>query len=91
VSVICFGNKVCGGRDPNILDLGQNDSLSATLDRPNPSWAVVAHAFNPSSLEVEAGGSLELKASLVYTHTQKERERERQTRTQTDRQTDSVS
>ena len=52
---------------------------------------MVAHAFNPSSLEVEAGGSLELKASLVYTHTQKERERDRHAHRQTDRQTVLVS
>ena len=30
------------------------------------SWAVVAHAFNPSPLEAEGGGSLECKDSLVY-------------------------
>jgi hypothetical protein len=27
---------------------------------------VVAHTFNPSTQEAEAGGSLEFKASLVY-------------------------
>jgi hypothetical protein len=27
---------------------------------------VVAHAFNPSTWEAEAGGSLEFEASLVY-------------------------
>jgi hypothetical protein len=27
---------------------------------------VVAHTFNPSTREAEAGGSLEFKASLVY-------------------------
>jgi hypothetical protein len=27
---------------------------------------VVAHAFNPSTREAEAGGSLEFEASLVY-------------------------
>jgi len=27
---------------------------------------VVAHAFNPSTQEAEAGGSLEFEASLVY-------------------------
>ena len=32
------------------------------------SWAVVAHAFNPSTWEAEAGGSpsSEFEASLVY-------------------------
>jgi hypothetical protein len=30
------------------------------------SWAVVAHTFNPSTWEAEAGGFLEFKASLVY-------------------------
>jgi hypothetical protein len=29
-------------------------------------WAVVAHAFNPSTWEAEAGGFLEFEASLVY-------------------------
>lgn len=29
-------------------------------------WAVVMHTFNPSTQEAEVGGSLELKASLVY-------------------------
>jgi hypothetical protein len=27
---------------------------------------VMVHAFNPSTLEAEAGGSLEFEASLVY-------------------------
>jgi hypothetical protein len=30
------------------------------------SCAVVAHAFNSSTQEAEAGGSLELEATLVY-------------------------
>lgn len=30
------------------------------------SWAVLAHAFNRSTWETEAGGSLELEVSLVY-------------------------
>lgn len=29
-------------------------------------WAVVVRAFNPSSWEVETGGSLEFDISLVY-------------------------
>lgn len=29
--------------------------------RGHLSWAVVAHAFNPSTLETEAGGSLSSK------------------------------
>jgi hypothetical protein len=31
-----------------------------------PKPGVVAHAFNPSTQETEAGGSLEFEASLVY-------------------------
>jgi hypothetical protein len=30
------------------------------------SQAVVAHTFDPSTAEAEAGGSLELEASLAY-------------------------
>jgi hypothetical protein len=30
------------------------------------SWAVVAHTFNPSTWEAEAGGSLKIEASLFY-------------------------
>jgi hypothetical protein len=30
------------------------------------SWVVVAHTLNPSTREAEAGGFLELEASLVY-------------------------
>ena len=33
-------------------------AASATYIVRVKSWAVVAHAFNPSSLEAEAGGSL---------------------------------
>jgi hypothetical protein len=32
----------------------------------NLFWAVVVHAFNPSTWEVEAGRISEFKASLVY-------------------------
>ena len=33
---------------------------------PVSSWAVVAHAFNPSTREVEAADLCEFEASLVY-------------------------
>jgi hypothetical protein len=39
------------------MTVAKNDSLG---------WAVVAHAFNPSTWEAEAGGSSEFEASLVY-------------------------
>ena len=35
------------------------------LETGTQSQAVMAHAFNPSTLEAEAGGS-EFKANLVY-------------------------
>ena len=58
------------------LQLNNNHKIQdihTTLHRPKEekqegrhSWAVVVHAFNPSSWEAEAGGSLEFAASLVY-------------------------
>lgn len=40
--------------------------MSDTEQDSKSSWAVVAHIFNLSVREAKAGGSLEVKASLVY-------------------------
>lgn len=36
----------------------KHHDLTDSIDLKNVSWTVVAHAFNPSSQEVEAGRSL---------------------------------
>ena len=48
------------------ISLSATEGGTETIGKgPSFSRAVVAHAFNPSSQETEAGGSL-FKASLVY-------------------------
>jgi hypothetical protein len=44
----------------------QNNNNNKNNKRVCFSWAVVAHAFNPSTQEAEAGGFSEFEASLVY-------------------------
>ena len=40
--------------------------IDRQTDRQMPYWTMVAHAFNPSNWEAEAGGTLEFEANLTY-------------------------
>jgi hypothetical protein len=45
---------------------GKQFTLPSLPIKCPPCWAVVVHAFNPSTWEAEAGGFLEFAAILVY-------------------------
>jgi hypothetical protein len=55
---------VVSSKKPRSLEKLGNFSLLASVS--SQCWAVVVHAFNPSTREAEAGRSLEFKASLIY-------------------------
>ncbi|EGW12256.1 hypothetical protein I79_023854 [Cricetulus griseus] len=50
---------------PDVLRKGSiargRKGLRASTQEVQASWVVAAHAFNPSTVEAEAGGSLNLK------------------------------
>jgi hypothetical protein len=54
------GREYCSRQTGLVLDKELTD-LSCNLKLHQSSWAVVAHAFNPSTWEAEAGGFLSLR------------------------------